>query len=386
MIYLGFLLHIYQPPNQFEKVLERIVNECYRPLLKLIVDEKEKFTLNINWSLTEKLLLYGYHDVISTLKKGMESKSLELLGSAAYHAILPLIPEEERKRQIELNSLKHRELWGKLYSPRGFFPPEMAFGPEIIPLVKQAGFEWLITDDVPYLCLHGSVPLNTVTSLNGLGILLRSNLWSNRIALEKDQNGEKFAGGQVAEWMIEDLKQWFKGQDGYLILAMDGETFGHHHQGYIEKFIVPFLLTLKKHPDQIRLVHLSEIVHVFPKMEGKVPPGSWSTGAEDFESENFFPLWKNPKNQAHHLLWQLTQLALNGLNTLRDKMDRSLNSCTFWWAATNPEECSPITLMGTEMLLEVIRIADPDNYEHAKKIQSSLEKALNKNATKSKKT
>lgn len=380
MIYLGFLLHIYQPPNQFGNVLDKIVNECYRPLLKLIVDAEEKFTLNINWSLTEKLIEGGCRDIPDAIRRGMESGALEMTGSAAYHAILPLIPEDERKRQIDLNEQKHKALWGKLYSPQGFFPPEMAYGPEILPLMKRFGYRWLITDDVPYQCIHETVPMNVIPFVDGLGFFLRSGLWSNRIALNI---GEKLPGDRVARWLLEDLGRWFSGRDGYIVLAMDGETFGHHHPGYIEEFMIPFLATLKTLSEAIRLVHLSEIFNLFPKVEGQVPPGSWSTSSEDFWNGNFFPLWKNPKNQAHHLLWQLTQLALSSVDQLRDKMDRSLNSCTFWWAATKPEACSPITLMGMDMLVDVIRLADPAHYEKAKSIRHELEKALNIDAAKS---
>jgi len=379
MIYLGFLLHIYQPPNQFETVLKQITGECYRPLLNLIVEENAKFTLNINWSLTEQLMKRGYEDVIDLLQQGADTKCLEWVGSAAYHAILPLIPEQERTRQIDLNYSKHKELFGPLYAPRGFFPPEMAYGPEIIPFVKKAGYQWLITDDIPYQCVHESVPTSFIPVTDGFGVLLRSSLWSNRIAFDK---GLDMGGDEIARWLMKDMAEWFNGKDGYIILAMDGETFGHHRPGYIESFLVPFLNALKSSPDEIRLIHLSEIFDHFPKVESEVPPGSWSTTVEDFWAGNFFPLWKDPRNQAHYLLWQLTELALSGFEKLRDQMDRSLNSCTFWWAATQPEQCSPITLSGIDMLLEVIKTADPANYKKAKEIRASLEKALNRKAAK----
>lgn len=378
MINIGFLLHIYQPPNQFPEVLERIVDECYRPLLKIIVERGARFTLNMNWSLTEKLNTPQYRDVLDTIKKGLENGTLELTGSAAYHAILPLIPEAERHRQIELNFDKHRDLWGDIYHPRGFFPPEMAYGPEILSAVEEGGYKWFITDDVPYGCMHGFVPHDFIPRVNGLGVLLRSNFWSNRISMEKDEHGKKFRGDRIATWLYDDLSRWFDGKDGYLIIAMDGETFGHHHKGYIEDFIVPFLDMMEQLNGKMRLRHLTEIYNQFPKIPQEVPPGSWSTNAADFWEGNFFPLWKNPKNQAHHYLWQLTDLALRGFDKLRDKMDRSLNSCTFWWAATNPDETSPITLTGIDMLTEIVRIADPANLEKAKAIRRKLEEALDK--------
>lgn len=376
MIYLGFLLHVYQPPNQFDAMLNRITEECYRPLFNLIVNRKAPYTVNINWSLTEKLLQKGHEDVVETIGKGLKEGILELTGSAAYHAILPLIPEPERKRQLELNAANHANLWKNFYKPRGLFPPELAFGHEIVSVVKNSGFQWLLADDVSYSCLHGSVPYNFVPQVEGLGVLLRSGFWSNRITLEQNKEGKKFRGDTIVDWIVKDLDPWFKGENGYLILAMDGETFGHHHPEYIEEFVVPFLDALSSRKNSVQLVHLSKIYDLFPKIESEIPPGSWSTSVADFWEGNFFPLWKNPKNQAHHLLWQLTQLALESVDKLRGKMDRSLNSCTFWWAATQPEKSSPITLSGMDMLLEVIRLADSMNYEKAKAIHTMLQKAL----------
>lgn len=379
MIYLGFLLHTYQPPNQFPHVLDHIVNECYRPLFSFIHSHPQAlFTVNMNWALLERLLEGGYTDVISLVKHSLEEGKIEMTGTAAYHAILPLIPEEERERQIELNRERTAEIFGNSYKPAGFFPPEMAYGPEIIEVVKKEGYQWLITDDVPYTCLHGETPCKEVVHVNGMGVLLRSNMWSNKISMEKDSLGRKHRGSDVAAWIEEGMTKWFEGEDGYLILAMDGETFGHHHKGYLEEFLVEFVEHVASRWSTMRLAHLTDIYRRFPGIQKEVPPGSWSTSPQDFWDGNFFPLWKNKNNQAHYLMWQLTSLALEGVERLRDKMDKSLNSCTFWWAATKPEETSPITIMGIDMIMDVIRLADPYIYEKALKIREQLEAALSR--------
>lgn len=376
MIYIGFLLHQYQPPNQIPFVLEQIIEECYKPLFTLLRDHPmARFTVNMNWSLTEQLLRHGHQNLLEILYGAYKSGKIEFTGSAAYHAILPLIPDEERERQIELHLDRHHKLW-EGYSPRGFFPPEMAYGPEILPKIKEKNFQWLITDDIPYSCVHKEAPFNYIPQVEGIGIFLRSSYWSNLISFGKTSDGKKLPGNQVAAMMEEQLSKWFHGENGYVIIAMDSETFGHHNPGYIEPFFVPFLEYLKNKSHKMRLIHLSEIFSRFPKLERDVPPGSWSTSAEDFWNGNFFPLWKNKNNQAHHLLWQLTELALEGVDNLRDRMDRSLNSCTFWWAAVDPSKASPITISGIDMLLDVIKIATPEQYEKAKSIKESLDKAL----------
>jgi len=377
MIYLGFLLHIYQPPNQFDDVLARIVDECYRPLFNLINSrDNANFTINLNWSLTEILIRNKYDDLLESIKVALKKERIEITGTAAYHAILPLIPRTEQIRQILLNYEKNREVFGEAYHPRGFFPPEMAFGHDIIETIKELGYKWVITDDIPFTCIHHNVPYNYIATVEDLPVFLRSNLWSNKISLLTNCRGEKFSGKDIASWLIEDMNKWFNNQDGYIILAMDGETFGHHIKGYIELFLEQFLDHLVAFPSKIQMIHISNLLDLFPTKEKEVPPGSWSTSPDDFWEGNFFPLWKNKYNEAHKLLWDLTDLATGAVNKLHERLDKSLNSCTFWWTAVKPEEVSPITFSGIEMLMDVIRLADPESMPKAMEIRSQLERVF----------
>ncbi|MCD6310291.1 MAG: hypothetical protein J7M18_06215 [Candidatus Eremiobacteraeota bacterium] len=372
MYELGFLLHLYQPPNQFHNVLKRVVSECYNPLFDLINSRNDaNFTINICWSLTEKLIQHGMDDVLDKIKKAMETGRIEITGSAAYHALLPLIPRDEAKRQVDLNFDSHRKIFGPLYKPRGFFPPEMAIDPQTLDIISEAGYDWTITDDIPFSLINRHVPYNYIATVGELGVLLRSNLWSNKISLDKDKKGKPHRGKEIAEWLKSGLDMWIRGRDGYIILAMDGETFGHHIKGYIEDFLVPFLDALKEY--RIRMEHLSTIYDIFPRREEKIPPGSWSTSEEDFWECNFFPLWKNKYNRPQKLLWELTGLAVSGARRIQELLDRSLNSCTFWWIGTHPDELSPITSMGIDMLIEVIRQANPSAIPRAIELKRELE-------------
>ncbi|MBM4401917.1 MAG: hypothetical protein FJ044_01595, partial [Candidatus Cloacimonetes bacterium] len=61
-------LHFYQPSNQQKDILERIVNESYRPLMKLFYENPlAKATININGGLLDLLEENNYQDVISDL-------------------------------------------------------------------------------------------------------------------------------------------------------------------------------------------------------------------------------------------------------------------------------------------------------------------------------
>src|SRR5690242_12085629 len=95
-VYIVYLFHIYQPPWQTKEVLEENYNKYYLPLLEVLESRPEyKVTLNISASLTEQLARENKAEFFERVKKLVLKGQIELVGSAAYHPVLPLIPEEE---------------------------------------------------------------------------------------------------------------------------------------------------------------------------------------------------------------------------------------------------------------------------------------------------
>ncbi len=142
-------LHIYQPADQQADILEAIVAQSYRPILSHIATNKKvRLTLNINGALLELFDKYGYRDLIDHIKTALDEGRIELTGSAKYHAFLPLLGEEDIIRQIKINTETLQFYFGKKCVPKGFFPPEMAYAPKLVPIIEKLGFEWLILDEI----------------------------------------------------------------------------------------------------------------------------------------------------------------------------------------------------------------------------------------------
>src|SRR3989344_7500679 len=100
-MYWSNFLHIYQPAEQQPDILEAIVVQSYRPMLKNLNEHKRiRLTLNINGVLLELFDKYKYHDLIDILRNLGREGRLEFTSSAKYHAILPFLEEEEIVRQI----------------------------------------------------------------------------------------------------------------------------------------------------------------------------------------------------------------------------------------------------------------------------------------------
>lgn len=357
MIFWAPLLHFYQPPTQLPDVLDRICDECYRPLIRLFEDvPAARATFNISGSLVELLREHRANDVIDGFRRLGESGRFEFTGTAMYHPILPLIPPSESRRQIALNRRANREAIGDVFEPFGFFPPELCFASNIVPTVLETGHRWIIVSGV---ACPSDWPIDfvpTVKSDEGeLAIFFRDDVLSNRIAFA-DLDAESF---------VESLRA-IKGirQDAYVVTALDGETFGHHVRGWEEKFLARIFAMVgesarvgdektSKDADQIRVVTIGCLLDKFPRRAVPMPrASSWSTTGDDLASSNPYPLWKDPGNRVHQLQWQLTDLVLDLVQRAEElcdnevsgrfariariQADRALHSCQYWWASRRP--------------------------------------------------
>ena len=394
VVHFAFLFHIYQPPVQIPAVIKQIVNESYKPIIDALRDHPEvKLTLNINGTLTEQLHDFGYDDLIGAITTLASRGQIEFTGSGKFHPLLPLIPEPEIKRQITLNNETNRHFFGKLYNPRGFFPPEMAVSEEVFKIVKKAGFDWMIMSGIANM-LPEFPTTNISIHPNGLKVLFRDDYTSIDCAFDKINNVDAF---------ITRLYYKHTSEDYYVILAMDGETFGHHVKHAIKDFLIPLFGALP-HRNDVKICTISEIVDRFPKGLTQVPrDSSWSTMPYDIVSDIPFPLWFDPNNEIHieqhrFFMYALTLIHLaakyrDGMNeekkrifdNARSLLDRGIHSCQQWWASRRPFYSPDMILRGlNEVLMASVNAkrsipeSNPDIKEAMELIMEDMLKAQNK--------
>jgi predicted glycosyl hydrolase (DUF1957 family) len=346
--YWAPLLHIYQPPFQDCDILKRINEECYLPLFNTIKEhDNSKFSLNICGSLIEMLETQNY-ETLNTIKDLVNEGKLELLGTAKYHPLLPLIPEKEARRQIDLNEQITQKFF-KHWQRKGFFPPEMAINSKLIKLLHDLNYDWVIMSGIA--CPNDWPYDKIYSSSNGLKFYFRDDILSNKISFNNI----------TAELFLEELKTIHppkskiqKDDSHYVITAMDGETFGHHVKNYHRVFLSKILSLLKQEVD-VKLEFISDLKNHFQVNESKINPqeSSWSTTEDDLRKKIPFPLWYHPQNNIHQFYWKMFN-SLNHLisliddldlmndltiqnyyNTARWYYDKSICSDTTWWA--NPE-------------------------------------------------
>ena len=88
---------------------------------------------------------YGIVDCGSLLWHLQNERIIHILGTAFYHALLPLIPAADRTEQIgRWLGIGRHLLWRPAFT--GFWPPELGFSMELIPQLRRLGYRWVLVD------------------------------------------------------------------------------------------------------------------------------------------------------------------------------------------------------------------------------------------------
>jgi 4-alpha-glucanotransferase len=89
--------------------------------------------------------MYGVVDCGSLLWYFQNPAVFRILGTGYYHPVLPLIPNADREEQIRRWLGIGSHLFGRTQF-QGFWPPEMGFSMELIPLLRRYGYRYVLVD------------------------------------------------------------------------------------------------------------------------------------------------------------------------------------------------------------------------------------------------
>ncbi len=334
MYWINFL-HIYQPPHQYRELIRILADASYGKIVEALKNNPQaKLTLNISACLTEQLAKQGYSSIISGIRDLAEKGQIEFTNSSKYHAFLPLLPKEEIERQAKLNYKTNKLYFGKIYQPKGFHLPEMAYSKKVAEVISGLGYSWIVLNEVSFKGkLFSKIDTSEVHTLKGLPkikVFFRNRKVSDLIQRGFIWNAEEFYSAARKE-----IKE-----NEYLITAVDGETFGHHRPG-LEKF-----LEEAYKDNRIKSKTIAELLELLPEKEEIEPiNGSWASVESEIKKKIYYAQWKYPKNPIQKKQWELTYLAIESVNgnkadpnykKARKMLDQALFSCQYWWAGAVP--------------------------------------------------
>ncbi|MDD4989283.1 MAG: polysaccharide deacetylase family protein [Candidatus Pacebacteria bacterium] len=372
MKYWVNILHIYQPPTQEREVIEKVSDESYSLILRLLEKYSNlKITLNVSGSLVELLLKYGRKDIIDGIRKFAEEGRIELLGSAMYHPILPLLSRAEIERQIRLNETVLKEYFGDVYKTRGFYLPELAYSKRVAGVLKKLGFSYFILDETHALSLINPDIAYSLKG-NGLSVIFRNTEFSKTFPPE----------------YIYKNKDKVKSE--HLVTLHDGELYGHWHRDDIGFYERIFTHT------EIKTLTASEYLSSLSKKETiEVREANWESTKKELDEKIPFGLWDDPRNIIHKRLTLFKNFVLkiikcakldSGYGKARNYADKGIASCAWWWASERKiGPFSPVSWNPTEiekgarqLLLSVRSLQDIDEKKklRAEKMFAGLHKII----------
>lgn len=159
-VHHALVLNLHQPSGNLEALLDTRPWETHEilramdriPRMLWGYEDIARVQLSMSGTLLETLAspdfqrrVYGIVDCGSLLWYFQNLALFRILGTGYYHPVLPLIEAADREEHIVrwLGIARHL-FWRPSFS--GFWPPEMGFSMELIPLLRRAGYRYALVD------------------------------------------------------------------------------------------------------------------------------------------------------------------------------------------------------------------------------------------------
>jgi alpha-amylase/alpha-mannosidase (GH57 family) len=249
--------------------------------------------------------------VIPLYREALARGQIEITTSPFYHPIMPLVmstenavrasadcrvptarfehPEDVRV-QLEHGLALHRSVFGE--RPKGLWPPEGAVCPEMVPLIRKAGFDWMVSDEeVLGLSLpqdagrHRSQvlyrPYRVVHNGDAVDMLFRDRELADAVgfhymAMRAGDAVDHFAGQLRAiregcETAVHDYPD-----TPVVSMFLDGENPWEAYPNDGEDFLNELYRRLSAEPG-VRTIRVSDYLNEFPPKHTleHLHPGSW---------------------------------------------------------------------------------------------------------------
>jgi hypothetical protein len=239
--YLCIHGHFYQPPrtNPFTGDMprepdaepyanwnERVTAECYAP--NATAGNFERISFNLGGTLASWLDAHAHktyaHIVAAEWNYRKAHAISNGLAQPVHHTILPLARSRDKACQIHWGIASFAHRFG--HQPEGMWLPEMAVDYETLEAMAAAGIRFTILSDEQ---VHGDLttgagPYRVQLPHGGeIAVFVRDRHLSNTLSFNMPNPSN------IDTWLRRELGQR-QGKEKLLLIATDGETFGHHHR------------------------------------------------------------------------------------------------------------------------------------------------------------
>ena len=284
---LGNLLALHNSPDESWEAKQ--ILWCYDRITRMLegYEDIARLHLSVSGTLLKQLEDPGiretFQDVapIADFVERFKRSPIEFVGSGLYHPVYPLIPQADWDAQTEywLGLGRHMLGRGEFH---GFWPPEMGFCMEMIPMLKKHGYKYVLVDCWyikpmhemrweerryrPYIARYGGEEIIVIPRDRELSDAQESGLdpgWFQHEVYERTKHCDFPA--LVTTWTDGENGGWFRSTD------MSANFWGCFYHEILNRYKAGTLGFIP--------THISEYLDKYPpEEEVEVHRGSWNTG------------------------------------------------------------------------------------------------------------
>jgi len=294
-VYHALGLHMHQPPgnlvtlhNSGQSWEARQVLWCYDRPTRMIEGYEDVARLHMSFSgtllkqLEDPGVRETFGDVVNVgdFLNRYRHSNIEFVGSGLYHPVYPLCPAADWDAQTEWWKGLGRHLLGR-ENFSGFWPPEMGFCMEMIPMLARHGYKYVLVDSIfikpkremrweelryrPYLARYGGAEIVVVPRDRELSNAQLSGLdpgWFQHEVYERTKHCTFPA--LVTTWTDGENGGWFRSTH------VDSGFWGYFYRPILDRYRAGTLGFIP--------IHISEYLRKYPPQEEvEVHQGAWNT-------------------------------------------------------------------------------------------------------------
>ncbi len=147
-IHLGLVIHNHQPVGNFPWVFQQVYEESYLPMIEAL-EQHPIVRLSLHY--TGSLLDWfdeAQPEFLRRLAALVQRNQIEIVSGGYYEPILPSIPDDDKIAQIRRLTERLSRDFG--VNASGMWIAERVWEPSLPRLIRNAGIEWTILDDVHF--------------------------------------------------------------------------------------------------------------------------------------------------------------------------------------------------------------------------------------------
>jgi len=284
---LGNLLALFNSPEETWEAKQ--ILWCYDRITRMLegYEDVARLHLSCSGTLLKQLEDPGIRETfqnvapIADFVERFKRSPVEFVGSGLYHPVYPLIPEADWDAQTEWWQGLGRHMLGR-ETFHGFWPPEMGFCMEMIPMLKRHGYKYVLVDCWyikpkremrweerryrPYIARYGGEEIVVVPRDRELSDAQESGLdpgWFQHEIYERTKWCEFPA--LVTTWTDGENGGWFRSTD------IKSNFWGCFYLELLNRYRAGTLGFIP--------THISEYINKYPpEEEVEVHRGAWNTG------------------------------------------------------------------------------------------------------------